>query len=89
MGANLVNTMCEGVAPLIEQLTGGKVFLRILSNLTDRSMVRASATFSTASLKGKGYSGEEVRDGIIFGQRLCVCRSAPRRHPQQRHHERH
>ncbi|HEY5645643.1 MAG TPA: hydroxymethylglutaryl-CoA reductase, partial [Pseudomonadales bacterium] len=40
MGANLVNTMCEGVAPLIEKLSGGRVFLRILSNFTDRSMVR-------------------------------------------------
>lgn len=66
MGANLVNTMCEGVAPLIEKLTGGKVFLRILSNLTDRAMVRARAVFSTASLKGKGYSGDDVRDGIIL-----------------------
>ena len=36
MGANLVNTMCEGVASFVESLTGGKVFLRILSNLTDR-----------------------------------------------------
>ena len=42
MGANLVNGMCEGVAPLIETITGGQVFLRILSNLTDRALVRAS-----------------------------------------------
>ena len=41
MGANLVNGMCEGVAPLVESITGGEVFLRILSNLTDRSLVRA------------------------------------------------
>ena len=41
MGANLVNGMCEGVAPLIESITGGEVFLRILSNLTDRALVRA------------------------------------------------
>ena len=41
MGANLVNTMCEGVASFIESITGGKVFLRILSNLADRSLVRA------------------------------------------------
>ena len=42
MGANVVNSMCEGVAPLIEKITGGKVFLRILSNLTDRAMVCAT-----------------------------------------------
>src|SRR5215469_5483270 len=36
MGANLINTIAEGVAPLIEQITGGKVYLRILSNLADR-----------------------------------------------------
>ena len=41
MGANLVNTMCEGVASLVEGITGGKVFLRILSNLADRSLVRS------------------------------------------------
>ena len=42
MGANLVNTMCEGVASLVETITGGKVFLRILSNLTDRAIAKAS-----------------------------------------------
>ena len=41
MGANLVNTMCEGVASLVETITGGRVFLRILSNLTDRAIARA------------------------------------------------
>jgi hydroxymethylglutaryl-CoA reductase len=65
MGANLVNGMCEGVAPLIESLTGGSVFLRILSNLTDRSLVRASCRIPVASLAGRGYSGEEARDGIV------------------------
>jgi hydroxymethylglutaryl-CoA reductase len=65
MGANLVNGMCEGVAPLIESLTGGSVFLRILSNLTDRSLVRASCKIPVAMLAGRGYSGEEARDGIV------------------------
>ena len=41
MGANLINTMAEGVAPLIEQITGGRVYLRILSNLADRRLARA------------------------------------------------
>ncbi len=66
MGANLVNTMCEGLAPLVEQITGGEVFLRILSNLTDRSLVRARCSIPVDKLAGKGFSGEEVRDGIVL-----------------------
>lgn len=66
MGANLVNTMCEAVAPLIEELSGGRVFLRILSNLTDRAMVRARAVIPAANLATEHFSGEDVRDGIIL-----------------------
>ncbi|HET7676134.1 MAG TPA: hydroxymethylglutaryl-CoA reductase, degradative [Gammaproteobacteria bacterium] len=72
MGANLVNTMCEGVAPLIEAITDGKVFLRILSNLTDRALVWAKAVIPAKLLAGKGYSGEEVRDGIILANDLAI-----------------
>ena len=71
MGANLVNSMCEGVASLIEKISNGKVFLRILSNLTDRAMVKASCTIPTKFLDGKGYSGEEVRDGIILANEFA------------------
>jgi len=71
MGANLVNSMCEGVASLIEKISDGKVFLRILSNLTDRAMVRASCRIPTNLLDGKGYSGEEVRDGIILANEFA------------------
>ncbi len=66
MGANLVNGMCEGVAPLIETITGGQVFLRILSNLTDRALVRASCKIPIEALAGRGYTGEQARDGIIL-----------------------
>src|SRR5205814_5930581 len=65
MGANLVNGMCEGVAPLIETITGGEVFLRILSNLTDRALARAHCKIPVDELAGKGYSGKQARDGII------------------------
>ena len=65
MGANLVNTMCEGVASLVENIAQGRVFLRILSNLTDRALVRARVRIPTALLTGKGFDGEQVRDGII------------------------
>jgi hydroxymethylglutaryl-CoA reductase len=66
MGANLVNSMCEGVASLIEKITNGNVYLRILSNLTDRAMVEAKCTIPINLLEGKGFSGEDVRDGIIL-----------------------
>jgi hydroxymethylglutaryl-CoA reductase len=65
MGANLVNGMCEGVAPLVESITGGEVFLRILSNLADRSLVRAHCKIPIEQLAGKGYTGVQARDGII------------------------
>ena len=71
MGANLVNTMCEGVATLVETITGGKVFLRILSNLTDRAVATASVRIPVKNLEGKGYSGEEVRDGVVLASDLA------------------
>jgi len=72
MGANLVNTMCEGIASLVETITGGKVFLRILSNLTDRAISKASVRIPSKNLEGKGFSGEEVRDGIILANDLAL-----------------
>jgi hydroxymethylglutaryl-CoA reductase len=72
MGANLVNTMVEGIASLVETITGGKVFLRILSNLTDRAISKASVRIPSKNLEGKGFSGEEVRDGIILANDLAL-----------------
>ncbi|MFB0544743.1 MAG: hydroxymethylglutaryl-CoA reductase, degradative [Asgard group archaeon] len=60
MGANAVNTMAEAVAPLIEKTTGGRVFLRIISNLASHRLARATAVFSKEEL-----GGEEVVDGIL------------------------
>ena len=65
MGANAVNTACERLAPRIEALTGGRVHLRILSNLADRRLARASCVISMEDLSFDDYSGEQVRDGII------------------------
>ncbi len=73
MGANAVNTACERLAPRIEAITGGKVHLRILSNLADRRLARARCTIPVKDLAfetvGRDsistYTGEEVRDGII------------------------
>ncbi|MEM2920937.1 MAG: hydroxymethylglutaryl-CoA reductase, degradative [Candidatus Bathyarchaeia archaeon] len=60
MGANAVNTMAEAVAPFIEEVTGGRVYLRIISNLADRRIARARATFSKDVI-----GGEDVVDGIV------------------------
>ncbi len=60
MGANAVNTMVETVAPFIEQLTGGKANLRIVSNLATHRLARARAVFAKDAI-----GGEEVVDGVI------------------------
>jgi hydroxymethylglutaryl-CoA reductase len=67
MGANAVNTACEKLAPQIENITGGKVHLRILSNLADRRIARARCTIPVNQLTVgfESFSGETVRDGII------------------------
>jgi len=52
MGANAVNTMCEALAPMLEEITGGKVRLKILSNLADKRTVKAKAVFDTEKLGG-------------------------------------
>jgi hydroxymethylglutaryl-CoA reductase len=65
MGANAVNTMVEACAPIIERVTGGRVFLRIISNLADRRLVRARATFSKESLATDSMTGDEVVEGIL------------------------
>ena len=61
MGANAVNTMAEAVAPMVEEITGGRVFLRIISNLADRRLVRATAVFDKETI-----GGEDVVDGIVY-----------------------
>ncbi|MBP0599684.1 hydroxymethylglutaryl-CoA reductase, degradative [Herbaspirillum sp. LeCh32-8] len=65
MGANTVNTMAEAVAPHIEKITGGKVRLRILSNLADLRLARARVKVSAKVLGTEQYSGEEVINGIV------------------------
>ena len=52
MGANAVNTMAEALSPRVEQITGGRVYLRIISNLADRRLARAKAVFKAEDLGG-------------------------------------
>ncbi|HVN55268.1 MAG TPA: hydroxymethylglutaryl-CoA reductase, degradative [Anaerolineaceae bacterium] len=73
MGANAVNTAVERLAPRVESLTGGRAHLRILSNLADRRLARAEGTILTDQLAFEGYSGEDVRDGIIAAWALAAA----------------
>lgn len=72
MGANLVNTICESVAPRVAELSGGKVALRILSNLADRSLVTASVRFAVEDLGSGEYSGANVRDAIVLASDIAA-----------------
>lgn len=65
MGANAVNTAAERLAPLVESTTGGRVHLRILSNLADRRLARATCTIPLSELTFGEYDGEQVRQGVI------------------------
>ncbi len=60
MGANAVNTMAEAVAPIIEHMTGGRVYLRIISNLAVKRLVRAWCI-----VPKEAVGGEEIVDGIV------------------------
>ncbi|TEA77260.1 hydroxymethylglutaryl-CoA reductase, degradative [Allopusillimonas ginsengisoli] len=65
MGANTVNTMAEAVAGRIEQITGGRVRLRILSNLADLRLSRARVQIPAQALDSADYPGQDVIEGIV------------------------
>jgi hydroxymethylglutaryl-CoA reductase len=65
MGANAVNSAAEALAGPLEQLTGGRAHLRILSNLADRRLAKAEVTIPSEALTFSAYPGEQVRDGIL------------------------
>jgi len=67
MGANITNTMCEAVAPFIEEITGGKVLLRILSNYSTRRMTETIAIFDKEAV-----GGEEIVDNIILAYQFAA-----------------
>jgi len=68
MGANAVNTMAEAVAPMIEKITEGCVYLRIISNLATKRLARAYVTIPKDSV-----GGEEVVDGIVQAYHFAVA----------------
>ena len=67
MGANVVNTMAEAISPFIEEITGGKIYLRIVSNLATHRLARCRATFDRDLL-----GGEEVVEGILNAYEFAV-----------------
>lgn len=65
MGANTVNTAAEALKPMVEEITGGRVNLRILSNLADHRLARSTAVIPASALAFDDFDGEFVRDRII------------------------
>ena len=75
MGANVVNDMAEGVAPLIEDVSGGRVRLRILSNLADRRLARAQCAIREELLARQGREGSAVAEGVVEAYRFAAADS--------------
>ena len=71
MGANIVNTICESLAPRIGEICDGNIALRILSNLADRSIVTANVQYQLGALATTQFSGEEVRDRIVTASEIA------------------
>ncbi len=72
MGANMVNTACEALAPLVEEITGGRVNLRILSNLADRRLARARCVIPARVLDTSDLPGELVAGHIVEAYALAA-----------------
>ncbi|WP_347301835.1 hydroxymethylglutaryl-CoA reductase, degradative [Dolosigranulum savutiense] len=65
MGANMINTMLEGIAPMIQELTQGNLLMSILSNYATEALVHVTCAIDPKYLKTKGWSGQKVRDRIV------------------------
>jgi hydroxymethylglutaryl-CoA reductase len=72
MGANMVNTACEALAPLVEEITGGRVNLRILSNLADRRLAAARCVVPASTLDTADLSGRLVAERIVEAYALAA-----------------
>lgn len=73
MGANVVNTAAEAIAPLLERLTGGRALLRILSNLSDQRRAWAEVTIPAETFSSIHASGEEVIAGIVHANAFAMA----------------
>ncbi len=72
MGANLTNTICESIAPRVAEICGGDIALRILSNLADRSVCRATVRYTADDLVNDSMTGETVRDRIVLASDIAM-----------------
>lgn len=73
MGANLVNTVCEAMAPRLAEIAGGRIAMRILSNLSDESLVTARMRIRPEQLERKGMEGSAVARGIVDAAAIAAC----------------
>jgi hydroxymethylglutaryl-CoA reductase len=73
MGANVINTVTEALAPIVEELTGGQAIMSILSNLTDRRLASARCTLPVNSLETGALAGEEVARRIAAASALAYA----------------
>ncbi|MHB1318030.1 MAG: hydroxymethylglutaryl-CoA reductase, degradative [Anaerolineae bacterium] len=71
MGANIVNGAVELLAPEVAAITGGRLGVRVLSNLADRRLARANCRVPAASLEREGATGEQAAQGILTAQALA------------------
>lgn len=71
MGANLVNSVCEAIAPRIAELCNANVAMRILSNLADRSLVTARVRYPLSALAETASRGARVRDAIVLASDIA------------------
>ncbi|MFN8481649.1 MAG: hydroxymethylglutaryl-CoA reductase, degradative [Anaerolineae bacterium] len=68
MGANAINTVAEALAPRLAALSGGRSHLRILSNLADRRLARATCRVPHPALASDGADGTAVVRAIVEAQ---------------------
>jgi hydroxymethylglutaryl-CoA reductase len=71
MGANMVNTMAEAISDRLVSLAGGRTGLRILTNLADRRLARASCSVPVDELARRDHAGPEVARGVEAASRFA------------------
>jgi hydroxymethylglutaryl-CoA reductase len=72
MGANAVNSLVEGLAPLVEKIAGGTVCLKILSNLADRRLARAGVRVPFSAFAKDGFDGAEVARRMVWAYEFAA-----------------
>jgi hydroxymethylglutaryl-CoA reductase len=73
MGANAVNSLIEALAPMVEEIAGGTVCLRILSNLADRRLARAAVRLPFTALAREGFDGAEVAERMMHAYEFAAA----------------